>query len=1078
MSAASRAWSQPMMSRRSLLAASGAVSMTGAGGASAAPSAAPFSIVDLKVESLVQPLGLDTPRPYLGWRLVSDRPGTVQSAYRIGAASSADKLSRGEFDLWDTGRVACGDSLGHRYDGRPLGSRAKVHWQVEAWDDHGGHAAARSTWEMGLSAADWTAQWIAAEAEQDRLDRLAGFDWLWSGEAHPGKPRKFRFAFDLSHAAQGVLLAGGVDRLQGLWIDGRPVPVLAPGPNDFAKPPLTEVRVQLTRGRHVVAGEVRVDKGVLPAASGAFGALLRLVLADGVRLWISPKDRCRTSLEEVADWFSPGFDDKGWPLATVLADPPSTPWPARPAVLMRKAFEASGAVVSARLYVAALGGFQARLNGERIDDGLLAPGYTDYRARTPYRTYDVTRLVKTGSNALGFWVADGWFASVAAPASRFAFGPAPRRLLAQLEITYADGRRQTVISDPSWKVRDSAVLAAEIYNGETYDARREVAGWDRPGLTDGDWEPAALAPKPATAPTADILPPVRVTQVLEPVKRVDISPDVAVFDFGQNFAGVPQIALQGPAGAAVAMTFAEVLSADGRADQSNLRAARAADHYICAGRPQGETYQPAFTFHGFRYVEVSGLSRLERFALKAGVIHNDLPLTASVSIKDRTIAGVWRNALWSQRSNFLGVPTDCPQRDERLGWTGDAQVFWDAAAFNMDVELFTRRFMEEMRIAQDSLGGFPVFAPAAVRPPAAIGPTPGWADAGVILPWTTWRRSGSTAVIDENWQAMERYLAAIAKTNPEGLWRNKRGINFGDWLSLDAKAAWDETTPKDLIATAYWAHDCALMADMAAATGRKDDAARFEADHERIAEAFRKAFVAQDGQIGNASQTSYILPLRFGLLTPDQRKAAGARLAASIRERGSLTTGFLGTPNILDALADSGHGDVAMSLLQSQTYPSWGYMMSKGATSMWERWNSDTGDVAMNSFNHYALGAVSGFIMRRLVGIDALEPGFRRILFRPLILAASRQAAGKYMSPMGLIQSDWSLSPAGQLRLALQVPANASAQLVLPKGAYKAAGERLAAPTALTGHDAQDVLVFELAAGSHTLSGKIDGLGA
>ena len=932
---------------------------------------------------------------------------------------------------------------------------------------------------MGLlTPADWTAQWIAAEAERDRLDRLAGFDWVWAGDAHPEKPRKFRFSFDVPQAAQGVILAGGVDRLEGLWLDGQPLPALQASAIDFAKPPLTELPVSLALGRHVLAGQVRVDKGVLPSPTGAFGALVRLVLANGVRLWVSPKDRCKTSLDDAADWFAPDFDDKAWAPATLASPQPNTPWPARPAVLMRKGFEATDDVVSARLYAAALGGFQARLNGQAVDDSLLAPGYTDYRARTPYRAYDVTDLIKPGQNALGFWVADGWFASVVAPVSRFGFGPAPRRLLAQLEITYADGRKAVVATDPSWSVRESAVVSAEIYNGETYDARLEVDGWDRAGVAEAGWEKAALAPTPAAAPTADIVPPVRVTQVLDPVKRTALSPDVAVFDFGQNIAGVPRIALRGPAGSTVTLKFAEVLTKDGRADQSNLRAARATDHYTCRGAAQGEAYEPAFTFHGFRYVEVSGLASLSRFDLKAGVIHNDLRLTASVAIKDPTIAGIWRNALWSQRSNFIGVPTDCPQRDERLGWTGDAQVFWDAAAFNMDVELFTRRFMEELRIAQDSQGAFPVFAPAATRPPASIGPTPGWADAGVILPWTSWRRSGSTAVIEENWSAMVRYLAAIAKANPEGVWRNKRGINFGDWLSIDAKTAWDETTPKDLIATAYWAYDNALMADMAAATGRKDDAAHFQAEHERVSAAFRGAFVAQDGRIGNGSQTSYILPLRFNLLEPDQHRAAGERLAASIRERGSLTTGFLGTPYILDALADSGQAQTAMTLLRRQAYPSWGYMLSKGATSMWERWNSDTGDVAMNSFNHYALGAVSGFIMRRLVGIDALEPGFRRILARPLITASSRQAAGKHLSPMGMIQSDWRVSTAGRLDLTLQIPANTSAQLVLPAGAYRAAEGALTPATSAQGTDGRKSAVFELGAGPHRITGKVDQLDA
>jgi alpha-L-rhamnosidase len=1066
-----------MMSRRTLLATTGAASLSGAAHrASAAPPSA-LRPVDLKVESLVSPLGLDTQQPRLSWRVISARSGARQAAYRIGVSSSAAKLERGEFDLWDTGRVASSDSLGHAYAGAPLAARSRVHWRVEVWDERGAKATAASSWEMGLTTpGDWAAQWIAAEARQDRLDREAGFDWVWSGDPRPEKPRNFRLGFDLPSNAEGVLFVGAVDRLEGVWIDGEARPVLQPASIDFAKPPLTEIPVKLAAGRHVLAAQVKVDAGILPAPTGAFGALLRLTLADGTTRWISSRQGCRSSLEAPTGWRAASFDDGAWPLAAPLAVQPPTPWPARPAVLMRKGFSTKGPIVSARLYASALGGYQARINGALVDDGFMAPGYTDYRRRTPYRTYDVTRLIRTGQNALGFCVADGWFASVIAPGSRFALGPAPRRLLAQLEIRYADGTRQVVTSDPTWRLRESAVRSAEIYNGETFDARLAVAAWDEPDFAAADWEAVAPAPAPPAPPSADIIPPVRITQVMAPVKRVDLSDDVAVFDFGQNFAGVPQLALQADRGVAVTMKFAEVLSADGHADQANLRAARATDHYICSGAAAGETYQPAFTFHGFRYVEVSGLKGLRRFDLKAGVVHTDLALTASVAIEDPTIQGIWRNALWSQRSNFVGIPTDCPQRDERLGWTGDAQVFWDAAAFNMDVELFTRRFTEELRLAQDAEGGFPLFAPIASGPPASIGPTPGWSDAGVVLPWTAYRRSGSTAIIEENWAAMARYLAAIAGANPEGLWAKKRGIDFGDWLALDAKSPWDETTPKALIATALWAQNCTMMAEMAAATGRHDEAAHYQSQREKIAAAFRKAFVRDDGQIGNGSQTSYILPLRFDLLTPAQRAQAGARLAASIQERGSLTTGFLGTPYILDALADSGQASVAMSLLRRQTFPSWGYMLAKGATTMWERWNSDTGDVAMNSFNHYALGAVSGFIMRRLVGIDALDPGFRRILVRPLVTQASRQGAGKYISPMGPIRTDWSVSRAGRLSLELDIPVNTTAQLVLPLGRYARNGAPLA-PASVAGAGAPDA-VFELAAGSHRISGVVQALSA
>ena len=320
------------------------------------------------------------------------------------------------------------------------------------------------------------------------------------------------------------------------------------------------------------------------------------------------------------------------------------------------------------------------------------------------------------------------------------------------------------------------------------------------------------------------------------------------------------------------------------------------------------------------------------------------------------------------------MPTDCPQRDERLGWMGDAQVFWDAASYTMDVDAFTRRFLGDVRVAQRRTGGFPDVTPYTTRWDGS----PGWADAGVILPWTLYRKYGDTGVIDENWNAMERWLAWIGANNPDFVWRNKRGVDYGDWLAPDAIKPGDETTPKDLIGTAYWAYDAALMAEMAEATGRREEAEAYAALRDTIGEAFVDAFVRADGGVGNDSQTSHVLALKFGLVPDALRAASAARLAADIAARGGrLSTGFLGTPYILDALADNGREDVAVGLLLQTEFPSWGYMVAKGATSMWERWNGDTGDVAMNSFNHYAYGAVVGFLYRRLAAIAAIEPGLR-----------------------------------------------------------------------------------------------------
>jgi alpha-L-rhamnosidase len=510
--------------------------------------------------------------------------------------------------------------------------------------------------------------------------------------------------------------------------------------------------------------------------------------------------------------------------------------------------------------------------------------------------------------------------------------------------------------------------------------------------------------------------------------------DVQVVDFGQNFAGWCLLRATAPAGTTVMLRFAEVLNRDGSVDTSNLRSAEARDIYVFRGDPMGESFRPHFTYHGFRYVEISGWpGEIPDNFIVGEAISSDLPVTGDLRIADPQIDRIWRNAVWSQQSNFVGIPTDCPQRDERLGWMGDAQVFWDAAGFNRDVAAFTRRFMGDVRDGQNAEGAFAEFNPQSSE--AHMSGAPGWADAGVLLPWDVWWRYGDTAIIDENWDAMTRYAQHVAIENPDFIWRNARGTDYGDWLALDAKEPGDPTTPKDLVATALWASVTAKLGEMAAATGRHTEARAYDDRRREIVAAFGKAFVGSDGTVGNGSQTGYVLALHFGIIAAELREAATRNLCNDIRRRGTvLSTGFLGTPHVLDVLADAGEAALVYDLLDRSEYPSWGYMVSKGATTMWERWNSDTGDVAMNSYNHYAFGAIVGFLYRRIAGIDAMRPGFTRARIRPLVNGRLTKAGATYDSRCGRFRTDWAKNPDGSFELALTVPANSSAEVHLPAG--------------------------------------------
>ena len=985
-------------------------------------------VCGLKTELLDEPLGIELARPRLSWRLESDRAGAGQSAYRVRVASAPEALAAGGADLWDSGKIASDACFDIAYAGAPLESRRRCWWTVEVWDKTGAQAepAPVASWEMGLlDLDDWSAQWLAVETEEDRADRETGLRWVWSEDDGEADPRRFRLTLQVDASAEATLFVGARGRIDRLDLDGAPVAREAPNPHAFGSQGVQQLALgELTASEHTIFAEVAATPNPRDPRpfSGAFGALLKLRGADG-----------KIHRVATADWET-SADGEAWAASAPAAHPPRQGWPPTGAMLLRKDFAVAKQVVGARLYATALGAYEAFLNGARVGDALLAPESTDFRLRVLYRVYDVTQLVREGANVLGAHVGDGWYASFIAPGGRYAFGPAPRRFLAQLELTFADGSRQVVATGDGWRTAPSPVLASEIYDGETYDARREQPGWNAPGFDASAWAQARTDAAPPGKLVAQVSPPIRITSTMRARAVAEPRPGVFVFDFGQNFAGLVRLRVTGRVGETVRLRFAEILLANGEVDQSNLRAAKATDVYVLKGDPAGETFTPAFTYHGFRYVQVEGYpGRPTPASLDGLVIHSDLPMTGRFRIDNPTVDQIRKNAVWSQRSNFTGIPTDCPQRDERLGWLGDANVFWDAAAFNMDVYAFTQRFCGDMRDAQTPNGAFSDYAPAARR--AIDQPAPGWADAGVALPWTAWQRYGTTSIIDANWESMTRYLRYLEESNPNALWRQNRGLDFGDWLALDAKEPGDPTTPKDLVGTAWWARTSEMGAEMAAATGRADDAAWLADLHSRIVEAFQAAYVGADGRVGNGSQTGYILALKFGLIPEALRAAAAKHLTDEIEGRGgALSTGFLGTPFSLDVLADIGRADLVYDLLLRTEFPSWGYMIAKGATTIWERWNGDTGDVAMNSFNHYAFGAVGGFLFRRVAGIEPAAPGFREIRVAPVLDPRVRRAGADYESVLGRISTDWTWTPGKAFELRLTVPANATARVTLPFG--------------------------------------------
>jgi alpha-L-rhamnosidase len=774
--------------------------------------------------------------------------------------------------------------------------------------------------------------------------------------------------------------------------------------------------------RALKTGSNEISVSVTTDGTGGMAALLKLTQANGSIRRIPTDGKWQASISQ----------DSGFALAAVIADlgakPIADPWPPQPASYFQAAFTSKKNVARARLYVTSLGSYIAFLNGHRVGKDVLTPGWTDYSKRIQYQTYDVTHLVKDGSNIIGAVVGDGWYASgLGWKLQRFLFGPPPRCLLLQLELMSPDGKTQIVSTGKNWRTSTGPILQQEIYAGEIYDARTEVS-FDQPVSRDRSWKPVEIAAAPEAPLVAQRDEPVRVTETLAPKTVAVPSPGVIVFDFGQNIAGWARLKVKGPRGTAVKMRFAEILKPDGNIYRDNLRAAKAEDTYILGGKGD-EVFEPHFTYHGFRYVELTGYpGRPSEDSIQAIASHSDLPETGKFETSSDLVNQLWRNILWGQRDNFVSIPTDCPQRDERLGWMADAQIFWRTASYNMDIVAFTNKWMGDVRDARSPDGAFSDVSPRVID--MADG-APVWGDAGIIVPWTTWQQYGDLRIVSENWDAMKKWLEYIHAVNPDFLWENRRNNDFGDWVPADS------TTPKDLIATAFWAYDAKLMSQMASALEKKTEANEYRELYEKIRAAFIAKFVKDDETVGNGSQTSDVLALYMDLLPENLRQKVADHLEADIKSRGwHLSTGFVGTAFLMPVLSANGKNEVAYRLLLNDTYPSWGYMIRKGATTMWERWNGDTGDPAMNSFNHYAFGAVGQWLYQTVAGIrpDPSAPGFRKIIIHPQPDSRLTHAAAKYDSPYGQVSSDWSMESGKPFSLKVGIPANTSATIYLPSG--------------------------------------------
>ena len=757
----------------------------------------------------------------------------------------------------------------------------------------------------------------------------------------------------------------------------------------------------------------------------------------------------------------------------------------RPAPHLRRSFTLAGPVASARLHVTALGLYEARLNGRRVGDAFLTPGWTDYRRRVLYQAYDVTGLLHEGENVLGAILGDGWYCGFYGFDAKRAgahYGPAPE-LLAQLEVTLADGTAVRVVTDDAWRGRFAAVRHADLIMGERHDLRLEPAGWDAPGFdaavsdegapAGGGWRAVRHRPRDGRVLAADPGVPVRVTQEIAPVSVTRTADGAHLVDFGQNLTGWLRIRAAGPAGASVVVRHAEVLGSDGRVYTDNLRTARQTDEYVLAGGPA--VLEPRLTVHGFRYAEVTGYpGEPGPGDIVARVAHSDIAAAGTWESDQPWLDRLFTNIDWGQRGNFISVPTDCPQRDERLGWLGDAQVFARTACYNRDVAAFFAKWLDDVADAQLPSGAYPDVAPRLNFPGAGA---PAWGDAGVIVPWTVWKAYGDRGTPRRNFGAMTAWMDFLARGNPGFLRTRDLGHNYNDWL-----APGRDDTPAELLATAYWAYDAALMAELADAIGRADEAARYRELRAKIGAAFADEFVDADGRVASGTQTAYVLALHMGLIPAGLIAAAGAGLVAAIEAADwHLTTGFVGVGYLLPVLSATGHTDVAYRLLAQRTFPSWRYMIDRGATTIWERWDGWSAEQGfqsawMNSFNHYTLGSVGEWLYRFVLGIDQAPgtAGFRRLLLRPHPAAPLNRVQGSYQSVRGMIRAGWERAD-GRFSYRVEVPPNALASVHVPSAdpdaVRDAAGGAPAAVAEYPGRRRGGEAVFHVGTGRHEFSG-------
>lgn len=793
------------------------------------------------------------------------------------------------------------------------------------------------------------------------------------------------------------------------------------------------------------------------------------------------------SWSEVASWEMGLLDTKEWQAdwVTMKEEPFDGSLPAQ---YYRNEFQCGKEISFARAYVTSLGLYELYLNGNKVGDQLFTPGYTSYDKRIQYQVYDVTPMLQK-HNAIGGIVGDGWYRGYIGWQGGRAFYGDQLALLVQIKIGYTDGTSELIRTNKDWKVSYGPILKSDMYNGEKYDARKDMIGWANPGFDDSAWFGVEILDHSKDVLVASEGLPVKAIEEMKPIEMITTPKGEQVLDLGQNMVGWVRMKVSGKKGDQVKLQFAEVLDKEGNFYTTNLRAAEATDIYTLKGGGM-EVYEPRFTFHGFRYVKVEGYpGELTKDKITGVVIHSEMTPTGSFSCSDELINQLQSNIRWGQKDNFLDIPTDCPQRDERAGWTGDAQVFSMTAAYNFNVAAFYTKWLKDLAIDQHEDGIVPNVVPDILtggKGVSAKGGATGWADASVIVPWTVYQSYGDVRILKEQYASMKGWVDyMIRKSGDDYLWNDPKHWHWGDWLAYNAdKPDYNgSVTEKDLIATAYAYYSTTLLSKIAAVLGKNEDNEKYKEHAKKVKDAFIQEYITPNGRLVSHTQTAYALAISFDLIPENLKKKSAQYFAQDIEKFRHLTTGFLGTPLLCSTLSDIGRADLAFMLLNRKKFPSWLYPVTQGATTIWERWDTQKPDgtiiEGMNSFNHYAYGAIGEWMYNYIggVGIDVENPGYKRVLFSPHPGGGLTNANTEFLSMYGKVKSSWKIND-GKFEYEVIIPSNSTGLVTLPQATLSdvvESGKPLYGAKGIVGSSQKgEDVILELGSGQYSFSYSIN----